>query len=129
MLTFFVFKKKCNYLQESDELIITLYNSIDVFVTNCHVRVYGREESIDDNGAKSLQNINNNQPVFEKIYPFMEMYLATRLKIKFVEGDTLWKWFKEKDHNDKKLDLIILVEANASKIDSSVYEVHKYSID
>jgi hypothetical protein len=127
--TFFVFKKKCNYLEKSDELIITLYNSIDIFVTNCHVRVYGREEDTDEYGAKSLQNINNNQPIFEKTYPFMEMYLATRLKIKFIEGDTLWQWFKNKDQNNKKLDLIILVEANAVKIDSPIYEVYKYSID
>ncbi|MEA3371197.1 MAG: hypothetical protein U9Q40_07640 [Campylobacterota bacterium] len=127
--TFFVFKKSCNYLEESNELIITLYNSINVFVTNCNVRVYGREEYIDAKGAKSLQNINNNQPIFEKTYPFMETHLATRLRVKFEEGDTLWKWLKEKDYKDKKLDLIILVEANASKIDSSVYEVYKYSID
>lgn len=127
--TFFVFKKKCNYLEDSNELIITLYNSINIFVTDCHVRVYGREESLDINGAKSLQNINNNQPIFEKIYPFMEMHLATRLRVQFKEGDVLYKWLKEKDFKDKKLDIIILVEANASKIDSSVYEVHKYSID
>lgn len=127
--TFFVFKKKCNYLQESNELIITLYNSINIFVTNCHVRVYGREEILDTNGAKSLQNINNNQPIFEKVYPFMEMHLVTRLSVQFKEGDVLYKWLKEKDFKDKKLDIIILVEANASKIDSSVYEVHKYSID
>ncbi len=127
--TFFVFKKKCNYLEESDELIITLYNSINIFVTDCHVRIYGREESLDINGVKSLQNINNNQPIFEKIYPFMEMHLATRLRIAFKEGDVLYKWLKEKDYKDKKLDIIILIKANASKIDSSVYEVHKYSID
>lgn len=127
--TFFVFKKKCNYLEDTNELIITLYNSIDIFVTNCHVRVYGREESIDTNGARSLQNINNNQPIFEKIYPFMEMHLATRLRVQFKEGEVLYKWLKEKDFKDKKLDIIILVEAKASKIDSSVYEVHKYRID
>ena len=127
--TFFVFKEKCNYLQERNELIITLYNSINIFVTDCHVRVYGREESLDVNGAKALQNINNNQPIFEKIYPFMEMHLATRLRVGFKEGDVLYKWLKEKDFKDKKLDIIILIKANASKIDSSVYEVHKYSID
>ena len=127
--TFFVFKKKCNYLQKSNELVVTLYNCIDIFVTDCHIRIYGREESIDENGAKSLQNINNNQPIFEKIYPFMEMHLATRLRVEFQEGDVLYKWLKEKDFKDKKLDIIILVEANASKIDSSVYQVHKYTID
>jgi len=126
---FFEFKNKCNYLEESDELIVTLYNSININVTNCHIRVYGREESFDINNTKSLININNNNPIFEKIYPFMEMHLATRLRIKLDKGDVLYKWMKENKIEDKKLDIIILVEANVSKIDSAVYEIHKYSID
>jgi len=125
--TFFVFKKRCNYIEENNELIISLYNSTNIFVTNCNIRVYGREESIDINGTKSLININANQPLFDKTYPFMEQYLVTRLRIKMSKGDELWELFK--DRKNKRLDLIILVEANASNLDSSIYEIYKYRID
>jgi len=127
--TFFVFKKKCNYEEGSDELTISLYNSVDLFVTDCRVRIYGREESIDANGAKALRNINANNPIFEKTYPFMEMHLATRLKVKLEKDDSLYKWLVEKKVEQKRLDLIIILEANVANIDSSVYEVYKYSID
>jgi len=127
--TFFVFKKKCNYEEGSNELTISLYNSINLFVTDCKVRIYGRIECLDVAGKKSLKNINNNQPIFEKTYPFMEMHLATRLKLKFTKDDELYNIVVNKDVENKKFDLIILIEANASNLDSSVYEVYKYTLD
>jgi len=127
--TFFVYKKKCNYENGSNELTISLYNSIDLFVTDCKIRIYGRVECLDVNGAKSLQNINKNKPIFEKTYPFMEMHLVTRLKLKFTEDDELYKIIVQKKIENKKFDLIILIEANASNLDSSIYEVYKYSLD
>jgi len=131
--TFFVFKKKCNLVKNEDnnELVISLYNSSDLFVTNCHIRVYGREQSIDLQGTKSLTNINNKEPILDYTYPFMDQHLATRLRIKYKkEGfKTLIDWFDSKTVKDKKLDLIILVEANVSKLDSPIYEIHRYTID
>jgi len=131
--TFFIFKRKCNLVENGDEseLIITLYNGSDLFVTNCHIRIYAREQSVDSQGTKSLNNINDKQPIFDYTYPFMDQHLATRLKIKFnqVGCQTLVQWFKERSVKGKKLDLILIVEANVNKLDSSVYEVHKYVID
>lgn len=126
--TFFTFKKKCNYLENENKLIITLYNSVDIFVTNCNVRVYCRKEIIEEDGTKSLINISN-EPILTKTYPFMDPYLVTRLRIQLEENDELWKLIKGKNFEGEKLDIIILIEANASKIDSSVYEVKQYSID
>ena len=127
--TFFVFKKKLNFIEGSNELTISLYNGIDLFVTNCNIRIYGRKQSVDKNGKKALENINSNRPIFEKFYPFMEMHLATRLKVVFKEGDLLWKILREKKFKDEKMDLIILIEATAANVDSSIYEVYKYTLD
>lgn len=127
--SFFVFKKKCNYVEKDDELIISLYNSVNMFLTNCQIRVYGREEIIDNNNIKSLHNINNNKPIFEKVYPFMETHLVTRLRINIKTNHTLSQWFKEKKVKDKKIDLIVLIEAKAPNLDSSIYEIKKYSIN
>lgn len=126
--TFFIFKKKCNYLENENQLIITLYNSVDIFVTNCNVRVYCRKEIIEEDGVKSLINISN-EPILTKTYPFMDPYLVTRLRIQLEENDELWKLIKKKGFEGEKLDIIILIEAKASKIDSSVYEVEQYSIN
>jgi len=127
--TFFVFKKKCNYIEGSNTITISLYNSINIFVTDCRIRIYGRMECIDENGKKALQNINNNEPIFEKIYPFMETHLATRLKLEFNDNDEIYNMLVSKDSKNKKFDLIILIQANASNLDSSVYEVYKYTLD
>jgi hypothetical protein len=131
--TFFVFKEKCNLVKDEDkhELIISLYNSSDLFVTNCHIRVYGREQSIDSQGAKSLNNINTKEPIFDFTYPFMDQHLTTRLRIKYKEEkiETLIDWFDSKEFKDKKLDLILLLEANVSERDSPIYETYKYTID
>ncbi|WP_457745507.1 hypothetical protein [Sulfurimonas sp.] len=124
---FFIFKKRCNYLEKENKLIISLYNSINLFVTKCNVKVYGRVEFLDENGTKSLLNINNSQPVFEKTYPFMEQYLVTRLIINIEEESQLNELLHKKEN--KKLELIILIEANASNVDSTIYETHKYTIN
>ncbi len=126
--TFFIFKRKCNYLEDENKLIISLYNSVNIFVTNCNVRVYCRKEVLEDNGVRSLINISN-EPILTKTYPFMDPYLVTRLRIELKENDELWKLINGKGFEGEKLDIIILIEAKASKIDSSVYEVKQYSID
>jgi len=126
---FFIFKKKCNYVEGTDMLTISLYNSINLFVTDLRVRIYGRVESVDDNGAKSLININNNKPIYEKTFPFMEKDLATRLKVNFKKEDVLYNWLVEKKVEKKKLSLIIIMEANATNLDRSIYEIHNYKID
>ena len=125
--------KKCSAKEncENSELIITLYNSSDLFVTNCHIRVYGREESLDKHNKKSLININNKEPIFDYTYPFMDQHPATRLRIEYQKKgyQTLINWFDTKKVKNRKLDLIILVEANVSKLDSPIYEIHRYTID
>jgi len=129
--TFFIFKSKTNlYKDENDEkiLAISLYNGTRFFATNCNIRVYGRMQTIDNQGKTALININDNQPVFEKTYPFMEQHLVTRLRIQIDKNDMLKELF-ENDSKNKKLDLIVLLEANVSKLDNSIYEVFKYSID
>jgi len=127
--SFFIFKEKCNFIEKNNELIISVYNSIDIFVTNCNIRIYGREETIDTDSIKSLHNINNNKPIFEKLYPFMEKHLVTRLRIDISKHETLKNWLKEREVNNKKLDLIILIEAKAPNLDSSIYEIKKYTIN
>jgi len=86
-------------------------------------------ECIDFNGKPALENINNNNPIFEKIYPFMEMHLVTRLKLKFNNNDELYNMVVTKESKKKKFDLIILIEGNVSNLDSSLYEVYKYTLD
>jgi hypothetical protein len=125
---FFVFKRKINLNPNNEELIISLYNSIDMFVTNCHIRVYAREEFIDEEGSRALININNSKPIFDKTYPFMEKHLVTRLKVNLKDNIPLYDLFQEKKKK-KKLDLIILIEANSNRLDSTIYEVKKYTID
>ncbi len=132
---FFVFKKKCNFVPSCEEngekniLTVSFYNSIDLFVTDCKVRIYGRVESIDENNTKSLININNNQPIFEKTYPFMEQHLATRLRVEFNKDDFLYEWLVNRKVENKKLAMIIILEANAARLDRTIYEVHDYSLN
>ena len=127
---FFEFKKKCNYLEDSNKLIISFYNSVDIFVTNCRVRVYCRKEIIEDvdgEDIRSLINISDN-PIYTKTYPFMDPYLVTRLRIELKKSDELCDWIHGEKVTGEKLDIIILLEANASNLDSSVYEVYTYSL-
>ena len=42
------------------------------------VKIY--QKYIDSNGAKSLQNINNNQPIFQKNIPFYGNILSNKVK-------------------------------------------------
>ena len=130
---FFVFKKRCNLFKTANDeqiLAISLYNSSQFFVTNFNVRIYGRVESIDGQGTKALKNINNNQPIFEKTFPFMEQHLVTRLRIEIDKNEQLKELFDNiGKKSDDKLDLILLIEANVNKLDSSIYEVSKYKLD
>ena len=127
---FFEFKRKCNYLEDSNKLIISFYNSVDIFVTNCRVRVYCRKEIIEDVDGEDIRlliNISDN-PIYTKTYPFMDPYLVTRLRIELKKSDELCDWIHGEKVTGEKLDIIILLEANASNLDSSVYEVYTYSL-
>lgn len=138
----FISKKKCNIWDKGEglgkELIISLYNGSELFVTNCSIRIYIREEILD-NGAKSLRN--SKVPVFENTYPFMDQYLATRLRIAYQKKsdnteiqksyDILKKWLDsdEMTGKKKKLELIVLIEANVERLDSTIFEVVRYTIN
>jgi hypothetical protein len=138
----FIKKQKCNVFQRDEsigrELVISVYNGSELFVTNCHIRVFLREE-IMDNGAASLRN--SKVPIFEHTYPFMDQYLVTRLKIPYQQHsddkniqdsyDILKRWLDSDEmlSSGKKLELIVLFEANVQSLDSSVFEVIRYVID
>jgi len=122
---FFVFKQKCNYLEEDGKLIISLYNSIDMFVTNCKIQIYARVEWLDTEDKSALLNLNDNKPIFEKIYPFMEPYLVTRLVVPIHKCKDLGELLLKREN--KTLEFIILVEANASNL-GNIHETYKYTI-
>ena len=82
---------------------------------------------MDGEDIRSLINISDN-PIYTKTYPFMDPYLVTRLRIELKKSDELCDWIHGEKVTGEKLDIIILLEANASNLDSSVYEVYTYSL-
>ena len=82
---------------------------------------------MDGEDIRSLINISDD-PIYTKTYPFMDPYLVTRLRIELKKSDELCDWIHGEKVTGEKLDIIILLEANASNLDSSVYEVYTYSL-
>jgi len=123
--TFFVFKKKCNYDQKNNNLIISFYNATDIFVTSCSIKIYARKNILDEEGVSTLVNINQGRPIFEKIFPFMEPYLVSRI---FMQLDGIKKDFTEliEGKSENSIELIMILEAKASNLDSDIYEIKKY---
>lgn len=126
--TFFIFKRKCNYDKEHNRLIISFYNATDIFITSCSIKVYARKNILDKDGVKTLININQGMPIFEKIFPFMEPFLVSRI---LMELDTNKKEILDllEGKSENSIELIMIIEAKASNLDSDIYEIKKYLLD